>query len=210
MEQLSPEDGRILALESSVVAGHISKVLFLGGTAAAAPLPVEDVVRRVASRLGSLPRLRLRLAPDGHAPPAWVADERLVAARHVRRLEGVDGGGVEDLRRALGRLVAERLPRDRPLWRLDVVEALDGGRSALVFAAHHCLLDGEGALQAIRTLLFDEPPEPAPGKRVAAARSAGRAARHVAGTVPVSADPPHDRGLAAMAARELLPTSASG
>ena len=33
MQQLSPEDARILALESQVVAGHTSMVLFLGGAA---------------------------------------------------------------------------------------------------------------------------------------------------------------------------------
>ena len=189
MQQLSPEDARILALESQVVAGHTSKVLFLDGPAAGPALRVEDLVPRVAERLRSIPRLRQRLTGDARGRPAWVEDERLDAARHVRALDAGPAGDPEALRRALGRLAAERLPRDRPLWRVDVAGGLDGRGSVVVFAAHHCLLDGDGMLRVVRALLFDEVPG-AGGERAAPGPTAPRAA-------PVPSGAAEHRGMAA-------------
>lgn len=207
MQQLTPEDARILALESPVVAGHFSKVILLDRTAGDGHLRQADVVRRVAGRLASLPRLRRRLTHDAHDRPAWIDDERLDAARHVRPLDlGPPRNDPEALRSALGRLVAERLPRDRPLWRLDVVEDLGDGRSALVLAAHHCLLDGEGMLRVVRTLLLDEP-DGAAGER-GAHGPAGAGAARTPGSAAAPARPAQDGHLASMAARELLPVGA--
>ena len=207
MQQLSPEDARILALESQVVAGHTSKVLFLDGTAAGAALRVEDLVPRVADRLRSIPRLRQRLTSDARGRPAWVEDERLDAERHVRSLDAGPVGDPEALRRALGRLVAERLPRDRPLWRLDVADGMDGRGSVLVFAAHHCLLDGDGMLRVVRALLFDDVAG-AGGERAAPGRTAPRTAPVPSGRAEHPDVAAREGRLASMAARELLPAGA--
>ena len=208
MQQLSPEDARILALESQVVAGHTSKVLFLDGPAAGPALRVEDLVPRVAERLRSIPRLRQRLTGDARGRPAWVEDERLDAARHVRALDAGPVGDPEALRRALGRLAAERLPRDRPLWRVDVAGGLDGRGSVVVFAAHHCLLDGDGMLRVVRALLFDEVPG-AGGERAAPGSTAPWAAPGPSGAAEHRGMAGPEGRVTSMAARELLPAGSS-
>jgi hypothetical protein len=57
-------------------------------------------------------------------------------------------------------LFAERLDRERPLWRIDVVR-LEGGGAALVWRLHHTLADGTTAMRFARMLLWDGEPEPA-------------------------------------------------
>jgi WS/DGAT/MGAT family acyltransferase len=56
--------------------------------------------------------------------------------------------------------------RARPLWELAVVEALDGGRAALIQKLHHSVGDGAAGL-ALMAELYGETPEPAPRAPVA-------------------------------------------
>jgi diacylglycerol O-acyltransferase / wax synthase len=140
--------------------------------------------------------------------PGWVEDERLDAARHVRSLDAGPADDPQALRHALGRLAAERLPRDRPLWRLDLADAPDGRGSVLVFAAHHCLLDGDGMLRVVRALLFDEAPAAA-GERAAPGPAAQRAAPGPSGGAADPGVAAREGRLTSMATRELLPAGAS-
>jgi diacylglycerol O-acyltransferase len=158
-EPLSDEDAAILALETGPVRGHTCKLLVLDGE-----LGVGALRAHVAARLGREPRLRLRLV-EGEVP-AWAPDPGLAVERQVR-----DAGRVRDdagLRAAVGALMAERLPRDRPLWALDVV-AVDGGRTALVWRIHHALADGMTAMRMVRRVLLDDPRGDAAGGEPTAA-----------------------------------------
>ncbi|HEX2071445.1 MAG TPA: wax ester/triacylglycerol synthase domain-containing protein, partial [Thermoleophilaceae bacterium] len=127
-EALSDEDARILALEQGPVRGHTCKVAIVDGR-----IDMTGLRERVDRRLGRERLLSLRLA-DGD-PPCWEPDPAFDVARHVR-----DAGAVaeDDLHELVGRLMAERLPRDRPLWALDAVR-VGGRRSALVWRIHHAL-----------------------------------------------------------------------
>src|SRR5213079_3136542 len=60
-------------------------------------------------------------------------------------------------RREVARLFAERLDRDRPLWRIDLL-SLEGDRAALVWRIHHALADGTAAMRFARAVLWDEEP----------------------------------------------------
>ena len=147
-ELLSVEDARILALEEGPVRGHTCKLVLL-----AEARGVDDLRAHVAGRLARERRLGLRLV-DGDAP-AWEADPDLNIERQVRDAGAVDDAG---LPAAVGLLMAERLPRDRPLWALDVVE-VGGGRTALVWRIHHALADGMTAMRMAHNVLFDDPPD---------------------------------------------------
>ena len=170
LEPLSAEDARILALESGTVRGHTCKVLVIGGEHEA-----DEVREHVARRLDRVPRLTRRLAP-GPGPPAWADDPAFSIADHV---VGREAGGDADLLRLVGAAMATPLDRDRPLWAMDVVTGLDGGRTALVWRIHHAIADGVTAMRMARELLL-EPAEAAAdgeGARPAAAAPDGRAAR---------------------------------
>jgi diacylglycerol O-acyltransferase / wax synthase len=150
-EPLSAEDARILALESGTVMGHTCKVMVIAGEHG-----VDEVRAQMGERLGAAPRLRHRLA-RGPGPPAWIEDPGFSLARHV-----VGRGGADDarLRRLVAAAMATRLDRERPLWAMDVVSPLAGGRTALVWRIHHAIADGMTAMRMARALLL----EPAPGQ----------------------------------------------
>jgi diacylglycerol O-acyltransferase / wax synthase len=160
-EPLSVEDARILALEEGPVRGHTCKLVLLDEVRG-----VEELRERVGSRLDREHRLGVRLV-EGDAP-AWEPDPAVRIERQVRDAGVVGEAGLPD---AVGALMAERLPRDRPLWALDVV-AIDDRRTALVWRIHHALADGSTAMRMARNILFDEAPASAMAAAVAASRAA--------------------------------------
>jgi WS/DGAT/MGAT family acyltransferase len=111
--------------------------------------------------------------PFGLAPPLLVDDADFDLAYHVIGLSACDDP--EGFRGALRKFVAGRLEQSRPLWQIALVPDLTGGHSALLIKLHHAIVEGEGALSAIGTLLFargaDAPtqaspvwaPQPRPG-----------------------------------------------
>ena len=117
---LTAEDKTILALEDARLVGHTATVVHLPGGAPDLRRLRDSVTRR----LSDAPRLTWRLSgtPD---EPVWRSDEVDVAA-HVRAVGAarpLDGSG---LRAALVRLFGERLDRNRPLWRMDMVGPVAG------------------------------------------------------------------------------------
>jgi WS/DGAT/MGAT family acyltransferase len=177
---LAPEDLQILAVEGPTVAGHTCKVVVLGSDA-----PDLAALRAsIAARLPAEPLLTRRLGGPAHAR-AWVPDDRFAIAEHV-----VAAPPAADLAAAVATLFEQRLDRERPLWRIDVVD-LPTGERALVWRIHHALADGTAAMRMARTLLWDEPGagsaqpagQAAAGPGAAAARAADDARRraHLAG-----------------------------
>ena len=61
----------------------------------------------------------------------------------------------------MGRLMSQPLDRDRPLWETWLVEGLAGGRWALVFKIHHCMVDGVAGVDLLEVLLDLEPDDAA-------------------------------------------------
>jgi diacylglycerol O-acyltransferase len=116
-------------------------------------LPSMARIRRlVEERLLACRRFRQVVTPDG----AWEDDPAFDLDRHLsrRRLASVPA-----LRAHLGRTASETLPRDAPLWRVEVVALPRGG--ALVAKLHHCIADGF-ALVSLLLSLSDEGGAPAP------------------------------------------------
>jgi hypothetical protein len=146
---LSREDRAILALESETIAGHTCKVILLAGRAPS----IQALRRRVGDRLADVPELTWTLAGTPNTP-AWIANPSLDVGSHV--VEADVGGpvGADALARVVADLFAQRLERDRPLWRLDRVELDDGG-CALVWRIHHALADGTTVVRLARATLWD-------------------------------------------------------
>lgn len=149
---LSEEDIAILALESAAVAGHTMKVIRV----AAPGIGVNELKASLAGRIDEAPELTRRLGGEPGLP-AWVTHEDFDLDNHVASHgdagdEPVDEDG---LRRATASLFAERLDRDLPLWRIDVVP-LAGGGTALIWRIHHVMADGTTAMRLAGEVLWDE------------------------------------------------------
>jgi hypothetical protein len=151
---LSAEDRAILALESPTIAGHTCKVIHLTESAP----DLAQLRARIAERIHLAPALTRRLTTGRDGTPGWVPDPDFEVDRHVvehHHDSPVDAAG---LRRCVASLFEQRLERDRPLWRVDLVTVRDGHR-ALVWRIHHALADGTASVRYGRALLWDDPPE---------------------------------------------------
>jgi diacylglycerol O-acyltransferase len=164
VERLSPDDTRILRLESDVIAGHTLKVVIVEQPKDGDQLSLDLIRRRVQSRLASHRRARQRLAPTplNLATPAWVDDTSFDIRRHVRVASEPVSDRAELIAFA-GKVMAERLDHSRPLWCIDVAGPLDDGRMALVIRIHHCMADGVTALRMLAQILWDEDEDAEPG-----------------------------------------------
>jgi diacylglycerol O-acyltransferase len=91
--------------------------------------------------------------------PHWVLDRTVDLAEHVQTAELPEGGGLAGLARLAGDLAGFPLPRDRPLWRMNVVRDIGDGRAAVVAKVHHSIMDGAAAV-GILGALFDLEPTP--------------------------------------------------
>jgi diacylglycerol O-acyltransferase / wax synthase len=162
-ERLSQDDAQILRLESQVIKGHTGKVMIIAPGSDGRALSVEGLREQVGQRMAAFPRLgqrveepRLRLGR-----PAWVEAPEVDLSWHVAEPVHADPLSDEELRRAAGELLSERLDHTRPLWRLDALP-LTGERVALVGRIHHAMADGVSAIRLLAGILWDVGEEPAP------------------------------------------------
>src|SRR2546430_809414 len=72
-------------------------------------------------------------------------------------------GSDEQLAKLAGRLFAQRLDRAKPLWEINLVEGLAGGRFALISKTHHALVDGVSGVDVVSVLLDADPEAKPPG-----------------------------------------------
>ncbi|MFA1538743.1 bifunctional phosphatase PAP2/O-acyltransferase family protein [Actinomadura monticuli] len=114
----------------------------------------DDLVRVIRERLPGLPRFRQRLVRRGRwRRPVWRDHDEIdwewhVAERHV--------DGIAGLRAAVAEIQSERLPLDRPPWRMVVMKGAEPGRTAVVYLMHHVVADGVGIVAQAMYLM--EPP----------------------------------------------------
>jgi diacylglycerol O-acyltransferase / wax synthase len=162
-ERLSQDDAQILRLESPVIKGHTGKVMIIAPGSDGRALSVERLRDQVRERMAALPRLSQRVEEPrlGLGRPAWGPAPEVDLSWHVAEPDHADPLSDEELRRAVGELLSERLDHTRPLWRLDALP-LTGQRIALVGRIHHAMADGVSAIKLLARVLWDVGEEPAP------------------------------------------------
>src|SRR5882672_8188185 len=158
-DRLTALDAGFLHLERSGAHMHVAGVLIFDGD----PPSYEELVEAIDARMHLVPRYRQKLAhvPLGQGRPVWVDDPHFNPTYHLRHSALPAPGSDEQLRNLAGRLFALPLDRTKPLWELNLVEGLDGGRFAIISKTHHALVDGVSGVD-ITSVLFDTSPDPAP------------------------------------------------
>ncbi|WKZ82040.1 MAG: wax ester/triacylglycerol synthase family O-acyltransferase [Acidimicrobiia bacterium] len=204
-ERLSFLDNTFLAMEGPTNPMHVGATLSFapGGLATAdGGVDIDSVRAFIGNRLQYVPRYRQRLEwipIERH--PVWVDDAHFDLTYHVRHTALPRPGTEEQLRMLAGRILSQRLDRNRPLWEVWVVEGLADGGFALVSKVHHCMIDGLSGVDLLKVLLAPFPsddlgepddfrPRPAPtparllgeelGRRMRSSREAVREARRFA------------------------------
>lgn len=143
-DRLSDSDALIWRIEGDPV---LRSPIMVVGLLDRAPTPAQ--VRTAMHRaVEAIPRLRQRLVPGAPwSRPRWVDDEAFSLDHHVRQVRAATADGIRavlDLAEPDAMTVFDPA---RPLWRLTVVDGLEGGEAAFVLRFHHTITDGVGAIE---------------------------------------------------------------
>ena len=111
-----------------------------------------------ASRLAPVLRSKVVEGPTGLETPRVVVDANFDLSFHMRRFGMPEGSTWEDVLEEARRQSMADFDKDRPLWRVTLLEGLPGGKSVLVQKLHHAIADGQGAVQ-LGLALLDFTPE---------------------------------------------------
>jgi diacylglycerol O-acyltransferase / wax synthase len=152
-QRLTPLEVSLLALDTAHTPGHLGTVdIFDAG---AEGFDYERLIALIRERIAFVPRYRQRVRdiPVRLAGPVWADDEDFDLTFHVRRSALPRPGNLAQLREFVGRVLARRLDRSRPLWEMYLVEGLEDNRFALVAKSHLCLVDGIDNVEIGQVLL---------------------------------------------------------
>jgi WS/DGAT/MGAT family acyltransferase len=151
VERLNALDTEFLHLEDGTVHMHIAGACVFDDP----PPPSRDLRALVASKLHQIPRYRQRVrrVPFELGRPVWVDDPHFDLDYHLRRVALPAPGDDAAFCRLMGRIMSQPLDRERPLWETWLVEGLEGGRWAVVFKIHHCMVDGVAGVELLTVLL---------------------------------------------------------
>jgi len=161
MDRLGPLDALFVDAEDRDP--HTSMAIASIAVFEGPPPTHEEFLAFLTGRLPLVPRYRQKLhtVPLRLGRPVWVEDPHFDLGYHVRRTALPAPGGESQLAELMARVMSQRLDRDHPLWEYWVIEALAGGRWALISKVHHCMVDGIAGTDLYR-VIFDFSPEPSP------------------------------------------------
>src|SRR4051812_33659544 len=160
-QRLTPLEVSYLVIDTARTPAHVATVdIFDGGPDG---LDYEELIALIRERIAYVPRYRQRIrgVPGRLAGPVWVDDENFDLTFHVRRSALPRPGTLGQLQEFVGRVVARRMDRSRPLWEMYVVENLEDDRFALVAKTHLSLVDGVDTVD-IGQVLLDSDRDTAP------------------------------------------------
>jgi diacylglycerol O-acyltransferase / wax synthase len=154
--RLSALDTSFLRVETPTAHMHVGwSAVFSPPAGGRRPPRFTQIRDHIERRLSRAPRYRQKLArvPLGVHSPEWVDDADFAIDRHIHR---APPGPLHEL---VDEVLSTPLARDRPLWEFWIREASEDEPFALVGKAHHCMVDGLGAVE-LTSLLLDPTPEP--------------------------------------------------
>jgi len=156
VDRMSPLDSSFLHIEDGVTHMHIGSVSIMEGP----PPPYEALRDMVGGKLGLVPRYRqvVQRVPFDLGRPVWVNDPYFNLEYHLRRTALPRPGGEPELRRLVGRVMAQQLDRSKPLWEMWMVEGLDHDQWAVISKVHHCMVDGVSGSDLL-ALILDQSPD---------------------------------------------------
>ena len=152
-QRLTPLEVSLLALDTAHTPGHVGSVhIFDPGPEG---FDYERLIALIRERLAFVPRYRQRVRgiPARLAGPVWVDDEDFDLTFHVRRSALPRPGTLIQLQEFVGRVLARRLDRSRPLWEIYLIEGLEDDRFALLTKSHLGLVDGIDTVEIGQVLL---------------------------------------------------------
>ncbi len=176
-DPLSAQDLSFLLGETATAHMHVGGVLIFELGDLATPeggVDFDKIRRQIESLLPKIPRYRQKLQwTPIVGNPVWVDDADFDLEFHVRHTSLPRPGTLEQLKRLAGRIIAQQLDRERPLWEWWIVEGVEDDQFAMISKIHHCMFDCSAGADLATIMLnleptkdVDEPvrmlPKPAP------------------------------------------------
>ena len=157
--RLTTQDASFLYGESESAPLHFSGLATFEGSIEFARL--RDYLE---CRLPMLPRFRQRLvfAPFNLAHPALEDDPDFKITNHLFHHQLPRGSSETALNTAALRIFEPLMDRSRPLWEMHLFTGLEGGRSAVLWRIHHCIVDGVSWVETLHVMLESRPDAVAP------------------------------------------------
>ncbi len=153
---IPPLDLIWLLIESANAPAHVGAVLLFERP----PKARADFVARIVARY----RKSTPLPPFNRVPelstrdvPRWRTATDVDLGYHVQHLVLPEGSTDDALVRLVEDLHEPVLDRNRPAFRVWLIEGLPGGRFAMYLKVHHSLVDGISAVQRINASLAPSP-----------------------------------------------------
>jgi len=164
LERLSGLDSAFLAAERPGNPLHVMGLLILDPTTVPGGYRFAAFREFVAQRLPVLKPLRRRLleVPGGLARPFWIDEPAIDLDLHLRRAAVPSPGGPREVAEMAAQMLERPLDRSRPLWEMELVEGLEGGRIALLAKLHHAMMDGLAGMKLMASLFSPTPDVEAP------------------------------------------------
>lgn len=156
--RLTTTDASFLYTEKPNAPMHVGSCNVYDG-----PVSLEDVRRVMLDRLHLMPRYRqiVVFPPFGIAHPTWEDDPNFDIDNHVQEVQLPEGAGDKEMAEVGGRVYAQVMPRDRPLWKLVLLQGRADGRTAIISMTHHAMVDGVSGVQ-LQMVMHDLSPKAEP------------------------------------------------
>src|SRR5260221_14725885 len=155
---LSPQDAAFLRMESRRTPMHVGALLVFQLPDDAPP----DFLRALLKQMREHPFMpapfdcRLSQSTIGKLLPHW-EPATLDMEFHIRHSALPYPGGERELGTQVARLHSRPMDLTRPVWEGTLIEGLENRRFAFYFKAHHCAVDGMGAMSMVRAWLTEDP-----------------------------------------------------
>jgi diacylglycerol O-acyltransferase / wax synthase len=146
-------DAFFLHVETDAAPQHVGGMVVLAPNTAARPT-VDEIRDLLRTEITNMPRLRQR--PErasrwrrwrwAEVQPADIDFDWHISECVAPPTDASDDPACASLSQLVAEVAAERLPRDRPMWRMILVREIAPGQSGLLFLVHHCVADGLGTV----------------------------------------------------------------
>jgi diacylglycerol O-acyltransferase / wax synthase len=160
---LSPLDAAFLRMESKRTPMHVGALLVFQLPDDAPPDFLRKLLKVMREHPFMPPPFDCRLSQTrwGKVLPHW-EPATLDMDFHIRHAALPYPGGERELGTQVARLHSRPMDLTRPVWEATLIEGLENRRFAFYFKAHHCAIDGMGAMNMVRAWLSDDPADRRP------------------------------------------------
>jgi WS/DGAT/MGAT family acyltransferase len=159
--RMTTQDASFIYGESNAGPLHVGMLQIFDGH-----IDYDELVAHMAPRMHLLTRYRQKLVfvPLNLAHATLEDDPEFDLHNHMKCHSLPDGTDDKAFVRVAMAAFEPILDRTKPLWQMHLFQGLAGGRSAIVWKIHHCLVDGVSGMELL-TVALDlraEAPPPAP------------------------------------------------